>query len=293
MNQNAVQIAQRYFDAWNQHDAAAIMAMFSEGGTYDDPATPGPLTGAAIGAYAQALWDAFPDLSFDIVSIAENASGLVAAEWLMKGTNTGPFNGLPPTGAAVALSGADFIRAGADKIQSVQGYFDSGALPLALGLDVIVQPKAIGPFGFGTSVRASSGSTATPAAFSITWLEARTDEEREKVTESSRKIAVEMLTMPGFISWVGATVGDRMMTITAWETTDAMAPLMKGGEHRSAAGRTFSPELSRGVATGVWIPARLNPRWIRCTACSKMVDSEKTGGKCGCGAALPAPLAYW
>jgi hypothetical protein len=34
--------------------------------------------------------------------------------------------------------------------------------------------------------------------------------------------------MPGFISWLGATVGDRMMTITAWESADAMAPLMKG-----------------------------------------------------------------
>jgi steroid delta-isomerase-like uncharacterized protein len=293
MAQNPVQIAQRYFEAWNQHDAGAIMATFAEGGTYADPATGGPLTGAAIGAYAQALWDAFPDLSFEIVSVTENASGLVSAEWLMKGANTGPFNGLPPTGATVALSGADFVRFAADKIQSVQGYFDSGALPRALGLDVIVQPKAVGPFGFGTSTRVSTGNTATPGAFSITWLEARTDEERQQVRESARKIALEMLAMPGFISWVGATIGDRMMTITAWETADAMTPLMKGGEHRSAVGRFFSPELSRGAATGVWIPARLNPRWIRCTACSKMVDSEKTGGKCGCGAALPGPLAYW
>jgi steroid delta-isomerase-like uncharacterized protein len=293
MAQNPVEIAQRYFDAWNQHDASAIIATFAEGGTYADPATPGPLTGAAIGAYVQALWDAFPDLSFDIVSVAENASGLVSAEWLMKGTNTGPFNGLPPTGAAVALPGADFVRVAADKIQSVQGYFDSGALPRALGLDVIVQPKAIGPFGFGTSIRAFTGNTATPGAFSITCLEARTDEERGQIAESSRKIAMEMLGMPGFISWVGAVVGDRMLTITAWETADAMAPLMKGGEHRSAVGRFFSPDLARGGATGVWTPARLNARWIRCTACSKMVDSEKTGAECGCGATLPPPLAYW
>jgi steroid delta-isomerase-like uncharacterized protein len=293
MAQNPVQIAQLYFDAWNQHDADAIVAAFAEGGTYADPATAGPLTGTAIGTYARALWDAFPDLSFDIGSVTENASGLVSAEWLMKGTNTGPFNGLPPTGATVAVAGADFIRVGADKIRSVQGYFDSGAVPRALGLDVIVQPKTIGPFGFGTSTRASNGNTATPGAFSITWLEARTKDEQESVRESSRKIAIELLAMPGFISWVGAIVGDRMMTITAWETPGAMAPLMKGGEHRSAVGRFFSPELARGAATGVWIPARLNPRWLRCTACSKMVDSEKAEGKCGCGAVLPAPLAYW
>jgi steroid delta-isomerase-like uncharacterized protein len=293
MFQTSVETAQRYFDAWNRHDAGGIVATFAETGTYADPVTPGRLTGAAIGAYAQGLWDSFPDLSFDIASVTENTSGLVSAEWVMQGTNTGPFNGLPPTGAAVVLPGADFIRVDSGKIHSVQGYFDSGALPRALGLDVIVQPRAIGPFGFGTSVRASSGNIATPGAFSITWLEARTAQEQEQVRDSSRKVAMEMLSMPGFISWLGVTVGDRMMTITAWESADAMAPLMKGGEHRSAVGRFFSPELARGAATGVWIPARLNPRWIRCSACSKMVDSEKAAGKCACGAALPAPLAYW
>jgi len=217
MFQKPVDIARCYFEAWNRHDADAIVATFAENGTYADPVTPGPLTGAAIGAYAQGLWDAFPDLSFDIISVTENTSGLVSAEWLMKGTNTGQFNGLPPTGGAVVLPGADFIRVNAGQIHSVQGYFDSGSLPPALGLDVIVQPRAIGPFGFGTSVRASNGNTATLGAFSITWLEARTTEERDKVSESSQKVAMEMLAMPGFISWVGAIVGDRMMTITAWE----------------------------------------------------------------------------
>jgi len=252
MFQKPQEIAQRYFDAWNQHDAGAIVATFAETGFYSDPVTLGPLTGAAIGAYAQGLWDAFPDLSFEIVSIAENTSGLVSVEWVMKGTNGGPFNGLPPTGATVVLPGADFIRVDAGTIHSVQGYFDTGALPRALGLDVIVQPRTIGPFGFGTSVRASNGNTATPGAFSITWLEARTAEEQQKVRESSQKVAMEMLAIPGFISWVGATVGDRMMTITAWESADAMAPLMKGGEHRSAVERLFSPEIARGAGTGVW-----------------------------------------
>lgn len=290
---NPAQVAERYFDAWNRHDAAAIVATFAEGGTYADPVTPGPLNGPAIGAYAQALWDAFPDLSFEIVSASSSESGLVSAEWRMKGTNAGPFNGLPPTGIAVILDGADFVRVEGDKIRSVQGYFDGAALPRALGLDVIVQPKSIGPFTFGTSHRAFSGKDVTPGAFSITCLETRTAEEQQQVLESGRKIAMEMLAMPGFISWVGAVIGDRMMTITAWESPDAMRPLMKGGEHRSAAGRFFGNEIARGGATGVWIPGRLNPRWIRCPQCSKMADSENSRGTCECGATLPAPLSYW
>jgi hypothetical protein len=42
----------------------------------------------------------------------------------MKGTNTGPFAGGPPTGQSVALPGADFITVEGNKISSVQGYFD-------------------------------------------------------------------------------------------------------------------------------------------------------------------------
>lgn len=293
METNSLRIAQRYFDAWNQHDAPAIVALFADGGTYADPATQGPLSGEAIGTNAEALWAAFPDLSFEIRSVMQNEAGLVSAEWLMKGTNSGSMYGLPPTGNAVALPGADFIHIEDGKIRSVQGYFDSAAVPRALGLDVIVQPKVIGPFTFGTGIRASHNSKAIPGAFSITCLEVRTEEEKLKVKETSRKIAVEMLAMPGFISWVGVTAGDRMMTITAWETANDPAQMMKGGEHRSAVARFFGPELARGAQTSVWVPARVNPRRVRCESCSRMADFDQAQGKCSCGVALPAPLAFW
>ena len=207
-------VAQTYFHAWNNHDANSIAATFAEGGTYSDPTTKGPLTGPAIGAYADALWAAFPDLSFEIVSVTESGN-LISAEWIMRGTNTGSFNGLPPTGRTIELPGADFLRVEGDKLRSVQGYFDSGAVPRALGLDVIVQPKNIGPFEFGLGNRVSTGKQATPGAFSITWLEARNDEEKEAVRNSSRKVAADLLGTPGFIGLVGVTVGNRMMTITA------------------------------------------------------------------------------
>ena len=213
-----VEVFQRYTDAWNRHDAPSIVSTFAERGTYTDPTTAGPLTGAAIAAYPQSLWGAFPDLSFEMVSLTHNDQGLVSAEWLMKGTNTGPMMGLPPTGRSIALAGADFARIEGGKIMSLQGYFDSGDVPRALGLDIIVQPSSIGPFGFGTSVRASNGSTALPGAFSITNFFARNAEEAALIRESGRKIAMDMLAMPGFISMVSAVVGGCLMTITAWET---------------------------------------------------------------------------
>jgi len=97
-----LEIARRYLDAWNAHDADAIARTFVAGGTYCDPTTP-ELSGDAIGAYAKGLWSAFPDLSFDVSSIAETGDHRVVAEWTMKGTNTEAFLGLPPTGRAVSL----------------------------------------------------------------------------------------------------------------------------------------------------------------------------------------------
>lgn len=293
MARNASAIAQQYFDAWNSRDAAGIVRCFAPGGTYEDPTSGGPLQGAAIGAYAERLWAAFPDLSFELGSVAETGDGTVAAEWTMRGTNTGSFNELPPTGARVELPGADFVRTEGGHITSVRGYFDSGTVPRALGLDVIVQPKAIGPFAFGISSRVTAGSQATPGAFSITCLEARSEAEKEEVRERGRAVATEMLRMPGFISLVSVAVGDRMMTISAWETPEAPRQLMAGGAHRDAAGRFFGPELARGGATGVWTPHRLNPRWVRCEKCGKMADSEKAAAACACGADLNAPIAYW
>jgi ketosteroid isomerase-like protein len=31
---NAIEVVKRYIDAWNRHDADAIVALFVEGGTY-------------------------------------------------------------------------------------------------------------------------------------------------------------------------------------------------------------------------------------------------------------------
>ena len=88
----------------------------------NDNATAGAVGYGAIAAYAQSLWDAFPDLSFETVSLTHNDQGLVSAEWLMKGTNTGPMMGLAPAGRSIALAGAAFARIDSGKILSLQGY---------------------------------------------------------------------------------------------------------------------------------------------------------------------------
>src|SRR3989442_15850269 len=100
---SALDVAQRYFDGWNQHDAGFLVATFDPDGTYRDPATAGALSGQAIGAYASSLFTAFPDLSFELAAAPVADADSVTARWIMRGTNTGPFGGGPATGRTIAF----------------------------------------------------------------------------------------------------------------------------------------------------------------------------------------------
>jgi steroid delta-isomerase-like uncharacterized protein len=286
---DGIALAQRYFDAWNAHDGDAIAATFADGGTYSD-STVGTLDARATAQYANGLFASFPDLTFDLSPIGLSGDGLVAAQWLMRGTNTAAFQGLPPTGREIAVPGADFIRLGAPGIESVQGYFDTRVLPEQLGLDVIVQPSAIGPFAFGTSAYATNGNGNVPGAFSLTVLEARSEDEEPEVKERSRAIVQELLAMPGFISWIGAVIGNRLYTITAWESADAVKQLRNSAAHTDAMRRFWGPDLAKGGQTGVWTVDHLNGRKVRCGGCGAMVAAAEI---CRCGEPLPAAPAWW
>ena len=288
---NSLELARTYFDAWNARDAKALVATFAESGSYRDPTTNGPLTGAAIGAYATGLWDAFPDLSFEMRSHDQTQAGKVVAEWTMNGTNTGSFAGLPPTGRAVSLPGLDMVETGPGGITSVTGYFDSRAVPEQLGLDVIVQPRALGPFEFGVSIAVQSGNTAKPGAFSITsiWNDA---DQIEDIRASSRATAQQMLEMKGFIGLLLARVGGRGITVSAWETPEDVRQIRSSTAHREAMSR-FWKELGDAAFTSVWAPDHINPLWVRCAACSKMIDYDKSAGRCDCGGDLPDAPAYF
>jgi steroid delta-isomerase-like uncharacterized protein len=290
---SAIDVAYQYFDAWNRHDAAGVVATLAPDGTYTDPTTRGPLSGEALISYINGIVSAFPDLSFEIISAAPAGDGLVAGQWLMKGTNTGPFAGAPPTGQSVALPGADFIIIEDDKICSVQSYFDQRTFVEQLGLQAIVQPYSIGPFTFGTSTRATTGKRTKPGAFSLTWLEVRSEEEVNEVRERGRQVVQEMMQMPGFISSANMVVGRRLITTTAWENTEAPKQLLRGGAHKEAMGRFFNSDFAAVGTTMVFVPDHINAMWMRCTVCGQVANYDQSQGKCRCGQPLPEHPPYW
>jgi steroid delta-isomerase-like uncharacterized protein len=285
-------VVRRYIDAWNAHDAAALTALFGPEGSYRDSATGQPLCGERIGDYASGLWVAFPDLSFELTDVVAPPDGPLAIRWFMRGTNQGPMLGMPPTGRTVALPGMDMIVMKGDQIRSVEGYFDQQNFAEQLGLQVIVQPKTAGPFTFGSSTMVQTGKRTQPGAFSITMIDVRSEQEVEQVRTASRQIVTEMCEMRGFISWVGVTLGHRLMTITAWESLEDPQQLKRNGTHGESVKRVFGSDFSNGGMTSVWAPTHID-LWMRCAACWQMISYERTQGECPCGARLPEPLPYW
>jgi steroid delta-isomerase-like uncharacterized protein len=293
MRVSAVEIAERYFAAWNRRDPEGIVATFAEGGVYRDPSVPDGLRGAAIGAYARGLFEAFPDLSFDLFGVAPTGERGVVAQWVMRGTNTGPMQGLPPTGKSVAVPGADFLTVGDGGVESVQGYFDTRTLPEQLGLQVLVQPRALGPVRFGNSVRMTTGKKSKPGAFSMTWLETPDTATQEEVRARTRAMFPELAQMPGFIGVMTATVGERMVTLSAWEDAEGPRRLMREGKHKDAMDWFFGQNGCTAAITTVWVPEHFNPMRVRCAACGVMANYDRDEGVCRCGQKLPDPPPYW
>jgi steroid delta-isomerase-like uncharacterized protein len=287
----STEVAQRYIDAWNNRSPDAINEMFVDGGTYTDPVTKGTLTGTAIGGFAARLFDAFPDLSFEITSNAETASGVVL-EWTMRGTNTGSLSGLPPTGARMAQHGIDVIRVSGEKVLSVRGYFDRQTMLEQLGIQVVVQPHQVGPITFGTSTRVRSSSNATPGAFSMTMVDARSDEEVQEIRMYSRRIMLGMPALPGFLSFMGAVVGHRLYTVSAWTGPEEARCLMRDRAHKEASSEFHRGQLGTAFHSSIWTPHQVSPRWVRCGSCGQVSGAKESGGSCSCGVALPE-LPFW
>jgi steroid delta-isomerase-like uncharacterized protein len=285
-----------YFEAWNAHDAAAVTAALADGGTYADPVTQSPLTGPALAKHVRALVAAFPDLSFEVVSSVPPdaaADGTMVVQWLMRGTNTGPWNGQPPTGRPVAVRGVDVFTVTAGEITSAEGYFDRQGLAEQLGFQMRPLPLVAGPFQFGYAVRASAGRGTVPGAFSLTWIDARSQHEADEVKLTAAAVAAELAREPGFLSWVGMEIGSRLYTITAWESPDAVRAVMRNSTHLAAVKRFLTEDFCAAGSTGVWSVHHLNAVSVRCPSCAQLTDRAQPAGSCACGQPLPPMPESW
>jgi hypothetical protein len=114
----AVEVAQRYHDAWNGRDADALVAFFGKDGIFSNPDTAPGINGQALADFVQGVWKAVPDFSIEMLNSGEIEPGVVAHHWLIRGTNSGK---------EFSFKGASIIHVEGDKIRSDEAYFDRKA----------------------------------------------------------------------------------------------------------------------------------------------------------------------
>lgn len=88
---------------------------------------------AGVKQFIAGLHAAFSDLAITIEDMVAEGDRLVG-RWVMTGTNTGSFNGMPATGRPVSLSGFDLLRVEGDRFAEVWAVADIAGMLQQLGV---------------------------------------------------------------------------------------------------------------------------------------------------------------
>jgi steroid delta-isomerase-like uncharacterized protein len=123
------ELAAAYLGAWNRRDAHAVSALFAGDGVYIDSFLDRELSGAAITRHVHRILTAIPDLAFEVIGEVLCGEATIASRWILRGKSSGKLAALGPSGAAIELRGADFLRLREGAIASVQIYYDSDFAP--------------------------------------------------------------------------------------------------------------------------------------------------------------------
>jgi ketosteroid isomerase-like protein len=126
MNESsAIEVARRYHETWNDRDADALTACFTEDGIFCNPDTYPGINGEALAAHVKTVWAAVPDLHLELLDAGEIKPNLVAHHWALTGTVAVPDpDGGEPTGRPISFKGASFVKVDGNKIVSDYVYFD-------------------------------------------------------------------------------------------------------------------------------------------------------------------------
>jgi steroid delta-isomerase-like uncharacterized protein len=132
---NIVDVMQEYTRAWNSHDAEKVASFFPEDCLYDDhPAGFVFKDRAAVKAYAEGVFKAFPDMKIEVKSFIVSGN-MSASEAVMSGTATGPLpSGAPPTGKSFSVEFSGIAEHEGDLIKRITTYYDSATLYRQLGV---------------------------------------------------------------------------------------------------------------------------------------------------------------
>jgi steroid delta-isomerase-like uncharacterized protein len=128
------QIVRRYVEAWSARDIDGYLATFGADGTYSDPNLPEPTLAHGLKEHFAGYLAGFPDLSHETVALDAISDDVSVWRFIIRGTNTASYHGVPPTGRRVVVPGCEFIEVRGDRVHRVQGYIDRLTILNQLGL---------------------------------------------------------------------------------------------------------------------------------------------------------------
>jgi len=129
-----INLIHQYVQIWNSKEIDKLATIFSKAAIYKDILQNGNSI-EILSASINETHKAFPNISFEIISIIEDKEGEdLLLEWSMKGTNTGSFFGAEPTSKDIEIFGADVIKIKDKKIISIKSYYDSSQFTTQLGV---------------------------------------------------------------------------------------------------------------------------------------------------------------
>ena len=120
--------------AWAAADTEAILATYTDDAVFEEV----PIAVVTHGqdelrAHIEGLISAFPDFSL-VVTNGFVADDWAAAEWVVSGTYSGQFPGLPPgAGQKISFRGSSILELEDGKIRADREYWDAYAFLVAAG----------------------------------------------------------------------------------------------------------------------------------------------------------------
>ncbi|TRX62734.1 ester cyclase [Fulvivirga sp. M361] len=119
-------LIEKYVEAWDTHDPKKLADLLASTSSYEDATQKGNAL-EIISSSIETTVKAFPDVSFEVISLIESSSDkeLFVLEWLMQGTNRGTFYGAEPTNKTVSITGLDLIRTKDERITKIKSFYDS------------------------------------------------------------------------------------------------------------------------------------------------------------------------
>jgi len=126
-------IARRFWDLYNEGKIEEILPLFAPDAVIHFPGAPGPLNTDAFKQVGEMFRAGFPDLYVTVEdSIAEGDR--VVERTTATGTHTGVFQGIPPTGKKVQVTGITINRIVDGKIVERWNEFDALGMMQQLGV---------------------------------------------------------------------------------------------------------------------------------------------------------------